>query len=80
MQLLEEEKNGNAAWIIAEYLSWKALGIKDKSVICGGHYVTALARNLGYFEDIELAKCSEPKESETWDYKGFGKALNRRTR
>ena len=80
MKLLEEDRNGNAAWIIAEYLSRRAPGIKDRSDVCGGHYVTALARNLGYFEDDELAKCSEPLESETWDAKGFGKALNKRAR
>lgn len=80
MKLLEEDKNGNAAWIIAEYLSRRAPGIKERSDICGGHYVAILARNLGYFVDEELAKCSEPIESETWDDKGFGKALNRRTR
>lgn len=77
MELLEELKDGNAAWIIAEYLSRRAPGIKDKSDICGGHYVTRLAKNLGYFNDNELDKCADPLVSETWDYKGFGKDLDR---
>ena len=46
MKLLGEDKNGNAAWIIAEYLSKRASGIKERSKICGGHYVTMLDRNL----------------------------------
>lgn len=78
MKLLEETKDGNAIWQVAEYLSRRAPGIKSNSNICGGHFVTRLAKNLGYYVDEELAKCGEPKYSETWTAKGFGNALNRR--
>lgn len=77
MKLLEEYKNGNVAWIIVEYLSKRAPGIKKQSDVCGGHYVTMLAKNLGYFNEEELRKCRVRLESEFWDAFSFGKTLDR---
>ncbi|GJX84066.1 hypothetical protein Tco_0333547 [Tanacetum coccineum] len=59
MSVLEEGRSINVAWIIAEYLCRKALGTKDNSGICRGHYVTMIAGLLGYYVDKELEKCSD---------------------
>ena len=80
MKLLEEDKNGNAAWIIAEYLSKRAPGIKKQSDVCGGHYVTVIAKNLGYYTDVELRKCRGRMDSEIWDAASFGEAFDRKNR
>ncbi|GJT14625.1 hypothetical protein Tco_0861667 [Tanacetum coccineum] len=55
-----------AAWVIAGHLCKHALGLKDNSLICGGHYVTKIAHSLGYLNEEEVAKCSKPIEYETW--------------
>ncbi|GKE96622.1 hypothetical protein Tco_1581477 [Tanacetum coccineum] len=75
MSTLEEWRFANVAWIISEYLCKKALGIKEYSDICGGHYVTKIERALGYYVEREVAKCSEPIEYEEWKDKlkhGYG--------
>nr|GEU83350.1 hypothetical protein [Tanacetum cinerariifolium] len=56
----------------------KALGIKEKSEICGGHFVTKIATKLGYYNERELARCSEPIKSESWDDNMFKKAFDRK--
>ncbi|GKC04946.1 hypothetical protein Tco_0996556 [Tanacetum coccineum] len=80
LSLLDEGHNANVVWILAEYLSKRALGIKEKSEICGGHFVTKIARRLGFYNERELAKCSESIKSESLDDKMFGKALDRRAK
>ncbi|GJZ20447.1 hypothetical protein Tco_0557037 [Tanacetum coccineum] len=44
LSLLDEGYNSNVAWILAEYLSWRAPGIKEESKIYGGHFVTKIAK------------------------------------
>ncbi|GJV90522.1 hypothetical protein Tco_1538335 [Tanacetum coccineum] len=77
MSTFEEGHFTNVAWIIAKYLCKKASGIKENSKICGGHYMTKIARTLGYYVDGEVAKCSEPIECEEWNDKMFTKELDR---
>ncbi|GJR99439.1 hypothetical protein Tco_0315948 [Tanacetum coccineum] len=58
----------------------RASGIKESSEIYGGHFVTKIARKLGFYNQRELAKCSKPIKSESWDDRMFGKAFNRRAK
>ncbi|GKA78477.1 hypothetical protein Tco_0785014 [Tanacetum coccineum] len=51
MSALEESPGVNLAWIIADHLYKHALGTKENSVICVGHYVTKIACFLGYCVD-----------------------------
>ncbi|GJW59368.1 DNA-directed DNA polymerase, partial [Tanacetum coccineum] len=44
LSLLDEGYNSIVAWILAEYLSWRAPGIKEESKIYGGHFVTKIAK------------------------------------
>ncbi|GJV16343.1 hypothetical protein Tco_1361666 [Tanacetum coccineum] len=69
MSALEESRGINLAWVIAEHLCKHALGLKENSLICGGHYVTEIAKSWGYLLDEEVAKCSEPIECEKWTSK-----------
>ncbi|GJT04462.1 hypothetical protein Tco_0838924 [Tanacetum coccineum] len=43
--------------------------IKENSLIYGGHYVTKIAKSLGYLVKEEVEKCSEPIECEKWTTK-----------
>ncbi|GKE31582.1 hypothetical protein Tco_1450904 [Tanacetum coccineum] len=43
--------------------------LKENILIYGGHYVTKIAHSLGYLNEKEVAKCSEPIECETWTVK-----------
>ncbi|GJS02867.1 hypothetical protein Tco_0319375 [Tanacetum coccineum] len=65
---------------LTEYLSKKASRIKETSEIYGGHFVTKIARRLGFYNPRELAKCSEPIKSESWEDRMFGKALDQRAK
>ncbi|GJT03582.1 hypothetical protein Tco_0824751 [Tanacetum coccineum] len=76
MSALEERRFINVAWVIAEYLCKSAPGIKENSVICGGHYVTKIAKSLGYLVYGEVEKCSKPIECEKWTTKMFEKELD----
>nr|GEV95065.1 hypothetical protein [Tanacetum cinerariifolium] len=49
-----------------EYLCKKAPRIKKNSNIYGGHYVTKIAKALGYYVDGQVDKCSDPIECEEW--------------
>ncbi|GJR00218.1 hypothetical protein Tco_0523202 [Tanacetum coccineum] len=69
MSALKESHDINLAWVIAEHLFKHALGLKENSLICGGHYVTKIAKSLGYLLDEDVAKCSEPIECEKWTEK-----------
>ncbi|GJY26202.1 ribonuclease H-like domain-containing protein [Tanacetum coccineum] len=69
MSALKESHGINLAWVIAEHLFKHALGLKENSLICGGHYVTKIAKSLGYLLDEKVAKCSEPIECEKWTEK-----------
>ncbi|GJS74191.1 reverse transcriptase domain-containing protein [Tanacetum coccineum] len=80
LSLLDEGHNKNMAWILAEYLSKRASGIKKSSEIYGGHFVTKIVRKLGFYNQRELAKCSKPIKSESWDNRMFRKAFNRRAK
>ncbi|GJR96631.1 hypothetical protein Tco_0268805 [Tanacetum coccineum] len=44
---LEESWGINLAWVIAEHLCKHAPGLKENSLICGGHYVTKISHLLG---------------------------------
>ncbi|GJW72138.1 putative reverse transcriptase domain-containing protein [Tanacetum coccineum] len=76
MIALEESRGVNLAWVIAEHLSKHALGLKENSLIFGGHYVTKIAKSLGYLVNEELTKCSEPIECENWTEKMLASELN----
>ncbi|GJV92306.1 hypothetical protein Tco_1540119 [Tanacetum coccineum] len=60
MSALEESRGINLAWVIAEHLCKHAPGLKENSLICGGHYVTKIAHSLGYLNEEEVAKCLKP--------------------
>nr|GEU46085.1 hypothetical protein [Tanacetum cinerariifolium] len=62
MNALEESHGINLAWVIVEHLCKHAPGIKENSVICGGHYVTKIAKSLGYLVNKEVEKCLESIE------------------
>ncbi|GJY19385.1 putative reverse transcriptase domain-containing protein [Tanacetum coccineum] len=62
MSVLEELRGINLACVIAEHLCKHASGLKENSLICGGHYVTKIAHSLGYLNKEEVAKCLEPIE------------------
>ncbi|GKD65730.1 hypothetical protein Tco_1307838, partial [Tanacetum coccineum] len=51
-------------------------GLKENSLICGGHCVTEIANSLGYLVDEEVAKCSEPIEYEKWTAKMLASELD----
>ncbi|GKA30942.1 hypothetical protein Tco_0717247, partial [Tanacetum coccineum] len=76
MSALEDARGINVAWVIAEYLYMSALGIKENSAICGGHYMTKITQSLGYYVDEEIEKCSEPIECEKWTTKMLAKELD----
>ncbi|GJW10896.1 hypothetical protein Tco_1576723 [Tanacetum coccineum] len=54
-------------------------GLKENSLICGGHYVTKIAHSLGYLNEEEVAKCSEPIKYETWKTKILANELDEAT-
>nr|GFA27261.1 hypothetical protein [Tanacetum cinerariifolium] len=64
MSALEESWGINLAWVIFEHRCKHAPGLKENSLICGG-YVTKIAASLGYLNEDEVAKCSNPIESKT---------------
>ncbi|GJT77019.1 hypothetical protein Tco_1043744 [Tanacetum coccineum] len=66
MSALEESRGINLAWVIAEHLCKHAPGLKENSLICGGHYLTKIAHLLGYLNEEEVVKCSEPIVCKTW--------------
>ncbi|GJW04381.1 hypothetical protein Tco_1563237 [Tanacetum coccineum] len=47
MGALEESLGINLAWVIAEHLNKHAPGLKENSLIFGGHFVTKIAKSLG---------------------------------
>ncbi|GKC66809.1 hypothetical protein Tco_1099407 [Tanacetum coccineum] len=69
MSALEESRSINLAWLIAEHLCKHALELKENSLICGGHYLTKIAKSLGYLVDEEVAKYSKPIKCEKWTEK-----------
>nr|GEY72104.1 hypothetical protein [Tanacetum cinerariifolium] len=79
MSALEESRGINLAWVIVKHHCKHALGLKENSLMCGGHYVTNIAHSLGYLNDDEVAKCSEPIEYETWTIKMLVNELDGRT-
>ncbi|GJT00094.1 ribonuclease H-like domain-containing protein [Tanacetum coccineum] len=79
MSALEESRGINLAWVIAEHLCKHAPGLKENSLICGGHYVTKIAHSLEYLNEEEVAKCSEPIEYETWTAKMLANELDEAT-
>ncbi|GJV69182.1 hypothetical protein Tco_1484691 [Tanacetum coccineum] len=76
MSALEESRGINLAWVIAEHLCKHDLGLKENSLICGGHYVTKIASSLGYLMDEEVMKCSKPIECEKWTSKMLANELD----
>ncbi|GJY19383.1 hypothetical protein Tco_0390874 [Tanacetum coccineum] len=79
MSALEESRGINLAWVITEHLCKHALGLKDNSLIYGGHYVTKIAHSLGYLNNKKVAKCSELIECETWTIKMLENELDEGT-
>ncbi|GJW84059.1 hypothetical protein Tco_0157204 [Tanacetum coccineum] len=75
MSALEESRGINLAWVIAEHLCKHASSLKENSLICGGHYVTKISHLLGYLNEEEVAKYSEPIEHETWTLKMLANEL-----
>ncbi|GJZ55680.1 retrovirus-related pol polyprotein from transposon TNT 1-94 [Tanacetum coccineum] len=76
MSALEESRGVNLAWIIADHLYKHALGTKENSVICAGHYVTKIACFLGYCMDDDIKKCLEPIDCEYWTLKMLADELD----
>ncbi|GJY64271.1 hypothetical protein Tco_0465731, partial [Tanacetum coccineum] len=66
MSALEESRGVNLAWIIADHLYKHALGTKENSVICAGHYMTKITCFLGYCVDDAIKKCSKQIDCEYW--------------
>ncbi|GJQ92445.1 hypothetical protein Tco_0003584 [Tanacetum coccineum] len=58
-------------WILAQSISKKAAGLREASDINGGHYVSRIARNLGYFTPNETKKCSAVVEGTLLDKKAL---------
>ncbi|GJZ55833.1 hypothetical protein Tco_0611026 [Tanacetum coccineum] len=79
MSALEESRGINLAWVIDEHLCKHASSLNENSLICGGHYVTKIAHSLGYLNEEEVAKCSEPIEYETWTAKMLENKLDEAT-
>ncbi|GJS08104.1 hypothetical protein Tco_0364900 [Tanacetum coccineum] len=79
MSALKESQGINLAWVIAEHLCKHDSGLKENSLIYRGHYVTKFARSLGYLNEEEVAKCSEPIECETWTVKMLANELDEET-
>ncbi|GKF74590.1 hypothetical protein Tco_0220922 [Tanacetum coccineum] len=79
MSALKESQGINLAWVIAEHLCKRAPGLKENSLICGGHYVTKIAHSLGYLNDEEVEKCSKPIKYETWTSKMLENKLDEDT-
>ncbi|GKC56782.1 hypothetical protein Tco_1084380, partial [Tanacetum coccineum] len=79
MSALEESRGNNIAWVITEHLYKHASNLKENSLICGGHYVTKISHSLGYLNDEEVAKCSEPIEYETWTARMLANELDEGT-
>ncbi|GJW15209.1 hypothetical protein Tco_0019342 [Tanacetum coccineum] len=80
MSALEESRGINLAWVISEHICKHALGRKENSLICGGHYVTKIAHSLGYLNDKEVAKCSELIECKTWTDKMLARRQSQKPR
>ncbi|GJR89105.1 hypothetical protein Tco_0213116 [Tanacetum coccineum] len=59
-----------------EHLCKHAPGLKENSLICGGHYVIKIAKSLGYLVNGEVEKCSKPIEFEKWTTKMLGNELD----
>nr|GFA55887.1 hypothetical protein [Tanacetum cinerariifolium] len=78
MSAFEELRGINLAWVIFEHSCKHAPGLKENSLICGG-YVTKIAASLGYLNEDEVAKCSNPIESKTWAAKMFENKLDEGT-
>nr|GEY21994.1 reverse transcriptase domain-containing protein [Tanacetum cinerariifolium] len=78
MSALEESRGINLAWVIFEHRCKHAPGLKENSLICGG-YVTKITASLGYLNEDEVAKCSNPIESKTWAAKMFENELDEGT-
>ncbi|GJS90114.1 hypothetical protein Tco_0772750 [Tanacetum coccineum] len=76
MSALEESRCINLAWVIAEHLCKHAPGLKENSLICGGHYVTKITKSLRYLVEEEVAKCSELIEYENWSAKMLASGLD----
>ncbi|GJT92811.1 hypothetical protein Tco_1081656 [Tanacetum coccineum] len=53
-----------------------ALGTKENSVICAGHYVTKIAGFLSYYVDEEIKKCSKPTDYDYWTSKMLADELD----
>ncbi|GJZ61051.1 hypothetical protein Tco_0617188, partial [Tanacetum coccineum] len=77
MSALEELHGVNLAWIVPDHLYKHAPGTKESSVICASHYVTKIARSLGYYEDDEIRKCLELINYEYWTTKMLAKELDK---
>nr|GEY28495.1 hypothetical protein [Tanacetum cinerariifolium] len=69
MSAMEELQGINLAWVIPEHLCKHASGLKENSLICGGHYMTKIDHSLGYLNDEDVEKCLEPIECEIWTLK-----------
>ncbi|GJW57691.1 retrovirus-related pol polyprotein from transposon TNT 1-94 [Tanacetum coccineum] len=76
MSALDESRGIDLAWVIAEHLFKHAPGLKENSLICGGHYVTEIAKSLGYLADEEVSKCLEPIECGKWTAKMLASELD----
>nr|GEY87508.1 retrotransposon Orf1 [Tanacetum cinerariifolium] len=76
MSSLENGHFVNVAWVIALYLCKSGPRIKENNDVCGGHYVTKIARSLGYLLDKEVNKCLDPIECEEWAAKHFIKEFD----
>ena len=73
LQSLEERhprRHLNVAWVIVEYLHRKS-ATGQKNYLCGGHFISRIARNLGLFNEKDMKGFSEPVIPLSTDTKWF---------
>nr|GEW70013.1 hypothetical protein [Tanacetum cinerariifolium] len=51
MSAMEDSSGINLAWVIPEHLCKHASGLKENSLICGGHYVTKIDHSPSFGRD-----------------------------
>ena len=62
LHALEEKhplRHLNVAWVIVEHLHRRST-VGTKNYLCGGHFISRIARSLGLFNEIEMKNFSEP--------------------
>lgn len=61
----------NVTWTLVAYLSKSAGCMRENGKMNGGHYVSCIARSLGYHVPVELSKCTVVKRCDVLDRKSL---------